>query len=172
MPVGTLQSPMALLNPRPSSSDCVGASIFYSALQTAVSVCAYPLGWALLNPLLHINSEHLYIIPDCLTPSPFGVARHGWAALLDMHYSIPVGTPRPGFAPLNFILHSTITISALLAHLVHTIRHSSHPCSATLCPPMYQVGSGVGDLDDLNTVSKQDKNGFKFVSKTSGQGKR
>jgi len=52
-----------------------------------------------------------------------------------MRSSIPVGAPWPGFSPLNFILHSSITISTPLAHLELHIRHSSFPGGAPRFPP-------------------------------------
>jgi len=133
--IGTPPSPLALLRLNWHSSVWIGASIFHSALYTAFSVRGNPLEWVLLNHLLDLDQERHYFIPDSLPPSPFSAAQHRWAAPLDMRSSIPVGTPWPGFATLNFILHSSITISTPIAHLVHHIRHSSFPCGAHLFPP-------------------------------------
>jgi len=52
-----------------------------------------------------------------------------------MRSSIPVGTPWPGFLPLNFILRSSITISTPLAHLELHLRHTSFPGGASRFPP-------------------------------------
>ena len=134
--VGLLHTPpMVLLRYNRRSSVSNGASIFHSALHTAFSHGAPPLGCTRLNPLLDLESERLYFIPDSLPLSPSSAAQHGWAAPLDMCSSIPVGTPWPGFLPLNFILRSAITISTPLAHLELHIRHSSFPDGTPRFPP-------------------------------------
>ena len=134
--IGTSQSLSAHLNPRLHSSVSIGVSIFHSVLETSISVCAYPLGCALLNLLLNLDYECLYLIPDSLPPSPVGAARHRWAPQLDMHSLIPVSAPWSGFAPLKSILHSSITISTPLAH---HIRHSSYPGGAPLFPSKFII---------------------------------
>ena len=45
-----------------------------------------------------------------------------------------IGAPWPGFLPLNFILHSSITIITPLAHPALLIRHSSFPDGEPLFP--------------------------------------
>jgi len=57
MPIGAHQSPRL-------SSVWIGASIFHSALLNVFSVCALPLEWALLNPLLNLHYESLDFSPD------------------------------------------------------------------------------------------------------------
>jgi hypothetical protein len=52
-----------------------------------------------------------------------------------MHFSIAVSTPWPDVVPLNFVLHSSITINSHLAHLAHHIGHASPPGGALLFPP-------------------------------------
>jgi len=56
-------------------------------------------------------------------------------AAQDRHSSIPVGAPWPGFAPLNFIPHSSINISTPLGHTALHIRNSFFPGGATLFLP-------------------------------------
>jgi len=41
----------------------------------------------------------------------------------------------PGFAPINFNLHSSISISTPHAYLAHNIRHSSFPGGLPFLPP-------------------------------------
>jgi len=45
-----------------------------------------------------------------------------------------IGAPWPGFVPLNFILHFSITFITLLAHVALHSRHSSFPGGAPLFP--------------------------------------
>ena len=45
-----------------------------------------------------------------------------------------IGAPWPGFAPPNFIPHSSITIITAVGHLALHIRHSSFPGGAPLFP--------------------------------------
>jgi len=54
---------------------------------------------------------------------------------LDLCSSMPVGALWPGFAPLNFILCSSITISTPLAHPALHMRNSYYAGSAPLFPP-------------------------------------
>jgi len=113
----------------------IGTSILHSALLTACAVSTLPLRWELLNLLVNLDYVRLHFIPDSLHPPSFCTAQHGWAALLDRCSSIPVGAPWPGFAPLNFVLRSSITISTPLAHPALHIRHSSFPGGTPLFPP-------------------------------------
>jgi len=57
--VSAPQSPLVHLNHYWHCSVWIGSSIFHSALHTAYSVQATPLGWALCNPLLNLNWKRL-----------------------------------------------------------------------------------------------------------------
>ena len=118
--IGAAQSPSALL--------CLDwrFDISFSA-SYCISVSAPPLDWALLNPLLDLDQEHLYFSPESSPPS------------LSVMLSIDgllrwIGAPWPGFAPHNFIPHSSITIISPHAHPALHIRHSSCPGGALVFP--------------------------------------
>jgi len=87
------------------------------------------------NPLHILDYEDIYFIPHSSALSPVGAAKPAWGAPLDWRSSIRTGAPWPGLATLNFILHSSITVSTPLAHLAHRIRYPSFPGSAPLLPP-------------------------------------
>ena len=93
----------------------------------SMSVGAPPLQWALLNPLLDLDPECLYLSPDSLPPS--------LSAMLSIDGLLRwIGTPWAGFVPHNFIPYSSITIISPLAHPALHIRHSSFPGCAPLFP--------------------------------------
>jgi len=138
--MGDSQSPSALLNPRRRSS----ISTAPPSLEWCFDVSFSPR-YCLRCPRSSSTMgapqspsqrwlQRLYFIPDSLHPSPFGAAQPGWAALRHGHSSIAVSAPRPGFAPLNFILYFIITIGTPLAHLAYDIRRSSFPGGATPSP--------------------------------------
>jgi len=118
--IDTPQSPSALL-----SLDW-RFEIAFSA-RYCISVGAPPLEWVLLNPILDLHQQRLYSIPDSLPPS--------LSAMLSIDGLLRwIGVPWPGFAPHNFIPHSSITIITLHAHPVLHIRLSSFPGGAPLVP--------------------------------------
>jgi hypothetical protein len=88
------------------SSVWIGAPIFHSAFHTAF-----------LSALLDLDQERLYFIPHSFPPS--------LSAMLSIDGLLTwIGASWPGFAPPNFIPHSSITIITPLAHLALHIRHS------------------------------------------------
>jgi len=104
--IGAPQSPSALL-----SVDW-RFDISFSAAY-CISVGA-PLEWSLLD----LNQERLYFIPDSLPLSLL--------AMLSTNGLLRwIGASWPGFAPLNIIPHSSITIITPLAHPALLIRHCS-----------------------------------------------
>jgi len=137
--IGTPQSPSALL-----SLDWP-FDISFSA-PYCISVGAPPLEWALLNPLLDLDQEHLYFGPDSLPPSLSAILRID--GLLCW-----IGDPWPGFAPHNSIPHSSITIISPLAYPALHIRHSSFPVGAPLFPTYssYCLSNSILILCELNS---------------------
>jgi len=118
--IGAPQSPSAFL----SLDWCFDIS--FSATY-CISVGTPPLEWALLNPLLDLDHERLNFILNNLPPSLFAMLSIDGLG----HW---IGTPWPGFAPHNFIPHSSITIISPLAHPALHIRHSIFPGGAPLFP--------------------------------------
>jgi len=127
IPIGAPPQLMALLDPHRHSSAIIGAAQSASALLSldwrfdssfsapdCISVGAASLEWVLLD----LDQERLNFIPHSFPPSLF--------AMLSIDGLLCwMGTPWPGFAPSNFIPHSSIiVISTPLAHPALHIRHS------------------------------------------------
>lgn len=76
--------------------------------------------------------KSVHTIPDSLLSLHLGAPQPRWGALQHRHFSILVGPPWPGLAPLNFILHSSIASGTPLAHFAQDIRNSCFPGGAPL----------------------------------------
>jgi hypothetical protein len=116
----TAQSPTALLSLDWRFNILFGAPY-------CMSVDTQPLERAYRNPFLHLIQQHLYFIPDSLSLC--------LSAILSIDGLLRwIGAPWSGFAPPNFILHSSITIITPLADPALPIRHSQFPAGAPHFP--------------------------------------
>ena len=126
--IGAPQSPSALLRYHRRSSILIcapqsGLALRYFIQRSILhSVGAPPPELALLD----LDQERLYFIPHSFPPS--------LSAMLSIDGLLRwIGAHWPGFAPPNFIPHSSITIITPLAHPALHIRHS-FPGGAPLFP--------------------------------------
>lgn len=69
-PSGSPLLQWVLHNAHGRTSVANGASRFHSVLHTAISVGAPAYFWGLLNPLLDLGYERIYLIPDSVTLAP------------------------------------------------------------------------------------------------------